>query len=340
MKQHMKRHIRTLISIALILIVVPVVFADLVQLSEGTATTIDSSNIRVKKVEYLKQEYCRVKVDDLEDQDIEVGTAKQVGRFYIQATDAEEGKCSLIITPKEKVQIEEYDLIDVLSNKKTYKTGERAFTLEAQEQDDNKIVFVMTSEESQTTTSPLGKDSLYTFPDGSTITILSMEQGSNVKFAMKIGEQAPSLPVSPQEETATQQEQQPSPEAQRAEEAGGSEQDTKEAARKIRKKEIAARKELIKDKQNPQHHACGPGYCYANSEFNNCLRARMRVYINDIPSYCDSDGQIKPQKEAGEPAEYSYECKSNVLAENTCLAMKQDNSLFTKVWGRLFRLFG
>ena len=90
---------------------------------------------------------------------------------------------------------------------------------------------------------------------------------------------------------------------------------------------------------------CGEGYkcvdgqcivCHGCLLENECLPYGIRMESNNVPSYCDIDKTIKPQKEMEETCQNDYECKTNDCSDGRCVSTY---NLLERIWDLLKRIF-
>ncbi len=337
--------------------------ADITSINEGSSINIGDNIIRLKNANNENGGYCRIRVDKLNEKSIKVGSVVELGQLYIQALSAAKDKCSLVVTPKTgTIEEKSYDAIDSLSvsqdansaEKKRYEINGKSFTLEAVKDPKHEgVMFTITSDSGQQEkTDVIKKGSIYTLSEQSIITVIDLPASGNVKFGMKIAEIIPSQPQdipdaaqkSTQEEMTEKQQQIEDMQAQEIENQVIIEKPVKRKATQKEIDQTQADLMIIRDEKARQKskdsNKCEPGLCYANSGFNACLQQRTRIRLNDVPSYCDIDGNIKKQKEAGESAQFSYECNSNIIADGKCLPIHQQPTIFQKIINKLASIFG
>ncbi len=355
------------------LIIIPSVVADIIELKEGKGITLGSTEIRVKKADSEQGGSCRIKVDNMKDKTLKVGSTLDIGHLYIQAFAANEKRCSLVITPKVQASAEQnYDLIDTfliphvggVSQKKKYEVNGKTFTIQAiRNIQPEGFIFTFTTSTKEEHTSPLAKGGTYTFFDHSMMTVLNDPDVTRVKFGIKIppSVQPPQQPQTSPEASPESQQEEPPQEDEPSPIQSSAVEERKEEQQEERQQSLESsstqrsssgildqteadimllRQEKLREKLAQQQHKCPLTFCYVNSGFNACLQPHTRIHINDVPSYCDGDGTIKQQREAGERAQYTYECKSNILEDGMCLPLKQEQSILTKVWKTFANLWG
>ncbi len=95
----------------------------------------------------------------------------------------------------------------------------------------------------------------------------------------------------------------------------------------------------------PTQPKCEKG-CYAAGK-NGCVPVGTRLLRSEAtseesaePMYCSVDGTFKPQKDDGETAQNSYECKGNFASDNVCVAVKEQLNFLQKIFNFFKRLFG
>ena len=345
--------------LAVFLMCIPSAFAELRELEEGQTMTVGTHDIRLKKADTEQGGSCRIKVDNLKDKTIKVGSMKEIANLYIQSFAAEEKKCLLVVTPKkDEVDAEkEYDIIDTFSLPhdeevsaiKKYETDGHTFITEISRSFNTRgIIITVTREDGvDEQTSLLSEGGIYMLSDQSMIAVLGMEN-ELITIGIKVTVPSPS-------ETSIQEQQQPALSVEQDVFPPSVEQEEHEEKRSeelprprkmlTRPDEtqidiMLLREENIQQELTKQQNKCPPDFCYVNNEFDACIEPRMRVRLHDIPSYCDNDGSIKKQKETGESAQQSYECKSNRIEGKKCAPFVKDTRFINRVLQRFTRLFG
>ena len=318
------------IMVALFLAMTQAVVAEVITMQEGTTIERDDHTLRLKKAEDYKGGYCKIKVDKIKDQKIFVGSTATIGSFHIQATYADGEKCTLVINNQD--QHPSYDIIDTLnipqqeisSEIKSYQVNGKTILLMithyAPEQASVKIQVTLPSGQ-QEETNMLTRGGLYTFSDGSTISVIELRENIQVQLGIRVNVPEPAVKLHASDEST--------PSSQES------------AVPKItpqRTKENPGEEAISETKEEPQKKKCAPEHCYINSEFNTCLPVRTRLRVDNIPSYCDVDSIIKPQKQGNEQAEQSYECQSNVIQKGACLPLKK-KPIFSKM-AKFVQVFG
>ncbi|MEK6840270.1 MAG: hypothetical protein AABX72_04970 [Nanoarchaeota archaeon] len=326
---------------------IPSVVAEVVELQEGKIWSLDKTEIRVKRSDSEQGGSCRLKVDAMSDRTLKVGSTWDMGSFSIQIFDADEQRCSLAITPKTEAQEEKnYDLIDTLiippsdklSKEKKYEVGSKTLTIQALQDSVGGFVFIMATPLVEERTNVLTKESSYTFSEQSMMTLLDVVQsieGTKVKVGLKIHT---STEIVEKQENVQQRIKEEVPEKKKTEKKASKHNGEEIKATDDKKVSQERLHEVFVQEQKK----CPPQFCYVNSDFNACLQPRMRISVKDAPSFCDVDGIVKAQKEADQPALYSYECRSNVLKEGKCHAPKKEDEhqSLTKVWTKFKNIFG
>lgn len=69
--------------------------------------------------------------------------------------------------------------------------------------------------------------------------------------------------------------------------------------------------------------SCTPNVCSGCSSGNSCYAFGERVEARDIDQYCDVDGLLKDQKEAG-LCQNNYECSNNLCSSGECLNLEEE----------------
>jgi hypothetical protein len=92
-------------------------------------------------------------------------------------------------------------------------------------------------------------------------------------------------------------------------------------------------------KTSPAKDSCSNG-CFVNSDMNKCLPFGTRVTLEEMPKYCDIDGDLKDQKKDGSAAENDYECESNSARYGECENVAEQTGFITKMFGWFSKIFG
>lgn len=323
-----------------------------ISVSEGQHVTMDGHSILIKKANPSK-DYCKVQVDNIKEENIKSGEAEEIGTFSIKVITVENRTCRLAVSSDSMPSQEtapttpqQFDIVDTLnlpkmgttSEQKGYQLNGRTFTLKVSSdssREGNIFIFVPELRE-QEKTEPLQEGNSHTFSEGSTVTFIEMINDNQVKFGMKVDshQDQPKAQSTASEESSSQQPAIPLSRDALAE-------------KEIVSLETQASQEpvtIAPAKQNVASNkddSCAPGLCYVDSDMDACFKPTSRMRLHDIPYYCDADGTIKKQKEANELAEYSYECKSNLLSlQGTCAALQQQVAPIKRIITWLYHVFG
>ncbi len=93
------------------------------------------------------------------------------------------------------------------------------------------------------------------------------------------------------------------------------------------------------DAVEPTEDSCYNG-CFVKNGVDKCLPFGTRVTIEEVPKYCDIDGDLKSQKEDGTAAENDYECRSNSASYGKCEDVAKQRGILLKMFGWLGKIFG